>query len=194
MLSTILLALTLTQTPALAAPTDLVPLQEVIEKRAFILQTKLESSDSAEISSEVNKTANLVNLHPSLILAIIELESRYSKKSKSKKGCLGLTQVSKRTGRYMAQKLKMAEYDLTQIKDNILIGMSYLRELIDQFDGNIKTAITVYNKGIVQWINNPTHSRYANAVMKRYKHLKGVLKTENSKNFCFHVDKKKKSS
>jgi soluble lytic murein transglycosylase len=100
------------------------------------------------------------------------------KRVKSKKGCMGLIQVSRSTGRYMAEKLGIKNYNPFDVKHNVLVGIGYLRELLDQF-GDLKTAITVYNRGIVKWLDNPTPSGYSHGVVKRYNYLKKLIKKEN---------------
>jgi soluble lytic murein transglycosylase-like protein len=168
-----------------------IALQEVIEKRAFVLKTDLEPYDSEQIALTTLEVSKEFNLDISLILAIIELESRYEKRAKSKKGCLGLTQVSKRTGKYIANKFDIKTYSLTTIKDGILIGVAYLKELLIQFK-TLPAAITIYNKGIVQWLDNPKTSGYAKKVIKRAKYLKSLIRKENNEITCFNVDKERK--
>jgi soluble lytic murein transglycosylase-like protein len=152
------------------------PLQELIEKRAYLLQTKLEPLDSSQISiSTINVSKNL-NVNPFLILAVIEIESRYDKKAKSKKKCRGLTQVSQKTGKNIATKLGLTQYNLDDIKDNILIGVSFLKEIL-QSHPRLLTALTIYNRGLGNFKKNPKISNYAHAVVKRFRYLKSIYKT-----------------
>jgi soluble lytic murein transglycosylase-like protein len=174
-LQTLLIALVLSQ--------DAIPLQEVIEKRAFVLRTDLEKGDSAEIATVTAEVSKRFELDSALILALMEFESRYSKKAKSKKGCEGLTQVSRSTGRYISKKLQLNKYSLTSVKDSILIGIAYLKELIIQFK-DPKAAVTIYNKGIVKWLDKPKTSGYSKAIMKRYRYLAAHIKKEEKNNFC----------
>jgi soluble lytic murein transglycosylase-like protein len=158
----------------LIQPQDPDPVTEVVFKRAHLLQTSLAPQDPLDIVKAAQEAKGRYDVDLALVLAMIEIESRYSKRAKSKKGCLGLLQVSKSTGRYMAEKLGLDPRNLTEVRNNILVGMAYLKELLIQY-GDLKTAVTIYNKGIVNYLDNPTVSGYSRAVMRRYDYLKKVL-------------------
>lgn len=155
-------------------PADVAPLQELIEKRAFVLQTKLEPNDSFIIATEATKVGEQFKLSPVFILALIEIESRYNKRAKSKKGCQGLMQISRQTSKYLKEKFHITGDAFVDIKNNIFLGVAYLHELIEQH-GNIMQAVTIYNKGYGNWIKNPKISGYSFAVNKRYRYLKSLL-------------------
>jgi soluble lytic murein transglycosylase-like protein len=154
-------------------PANVVPLQELVEKRAYVLQTPLESTDSYEIAAAATDVGIKFKLSPAFIIALIEIESRYSKKAKSKKGCKGLVQISKRTGKYLIDKFGIVG-DIEEIKNNIYLGVAYLHELIEQH-GPLLKALTIYNKGYGNWVNNPEISGYAFAITKRYNYLKHLI-------------------
>ena len=160
------------------AQQDNLALVEVVHKRANTLQTLIAPQDPLDIVKAAEEASNKFNVDIALVFAIIEIESRYAKRAKSKKGCQGLTQVSKSTGKYMAEKLGIVKYDPLNIRHNILVGVGYLRELLDQFK-DLKPAITIYNRGIVNWLDNPVHSRYSHGVMKRYNYLRKLIKKED---------------
>lgn len=157
---------------------DNYALVEVVHKRAHTLQTLIAPQDPIDIVRAAEEASHKFEIDVALVFAIIEIESRYSKKAKSKKGCMGLTQVSKSTGKYMANKLGIVNYSPFNIKHNLLTGIGYLKELLDQYK-DLKKAITIYNKGIVNYLDNPTISRYAHGVVKRYRYLKSMIKKEN---------------
>jgi soluble lytic murein transglycosylase-like protein len=172
---TLLLSLTNGANRCLAPePADVTPLQELVEKRAFVLQTKLEPNDSFTIATAATEVGEQFKLSPVFILALIEIESRYNKKAKSKKGCQGLVQLSKQTSKYLIVKFHTTGDVFVDIRNNIFLGIAYLHELIEQ-QGNLLKAVTIYNKGYGNWVNNPHISGYALAVNKRYKYLKSLL-------------------
>lgn len=179
MLKALLLFTLLTSESNLCQAPDVAPIQELVDKRAHILQTKLESGDSYKIAMAATRP-EITN--PLLILALIEIESRYDKRGKSKKGCLGLTQLSRRTAKAVAQKLGIAVHDLYDIFDNILISSAFLDEIL-HFHRRLLDALTIYNKGIVNWLDNPTPSGYSFATVRRYRLLQKELSKENSL-FC----------
>lgn len=153
-------------------------LVEIVHKRAYTLQTLIAPEDPLDIVRAAEEVSNKFEIDIALVFAVIEIESRYSKRAKSKKGCMGLMQVSKSTGKYMAEKLDIINYNPFNIRHNLLVGIGYLKELIEQHK-DLKAAITVYNKGIVNWLDNPKNSRYSHGVVRRYKYLKSLIKKEN---------------
>jgi soluble lytic murein transglycosylase-like protein len=153
-------------------------MMELIEKRAFVLQTHLEPFDSEDIATAVMAAREEFRIDPALILAVIEIESRYEKKAKSKKGCKGLIQMSKWVGKSIAGRLNIENYNIFDIRTNIRMGGYFIRELLDSYK-DVRKALTVYNKGIVKWLDNPHVSGYSYSVAKRFHLLKGLMRREN---------------
>jgi len=154
---------------------NITPLQELVERRAFILQTKLEPLDSQQIALSAINAGYITKLDPLLIIAIIEIESRYDKRAKSSVGFKGLTQVSKIVANHIAERLKMVRYNLFDIDNNILFGSIFMADLIRQYSKLLK-ALTIYNKGIGNYLKNPGISNYAKAVYGRYRYLKKIYR------------------
>jgi len=161
---------------------DVVPLQELIAKRSYVLQTKLDSSDAKEMAIAATEVGREFGLSPVFVVALIEVESRYDKRAKSKKGCRGLIQLSKRTSKYLVEKFKIVGDPFYDIRNNIYLGIAYLAELIGE-QRNLLKALTIYNKGYGNWINDPTISRYTYTVTKRFRYLK-TLVTQDSEFGC----------
>lgn len=161
---------------------DLVPLIELIQKRAWVLQNPISREDAIELAWVVDETVTQYGLTPGLVLALVEFESRYVKKAKSHKKCKGLIQLSPGTARTAAQKLGMLVYDIYGITDNIRIGISYLVDLFME-NGNMVTALTIYNRGWIKFVQGgKKHSNYAKSVVKRSKYLDSQL--TKSKEYC----------
>jgi soluble lytic murein transglycosylase-like protein len=159
-------------------PAEVVKLQEFIQKRAFVLQTPIEPFDAGEIALNAISAGEEFKIEPLKILALIEIESRYDRRAKSKKKCLGLTQMAIATARGMAQMLGLVKYSLFTINDSIRLGAAFLKENIRP-GRPIEVSFDIYNRGIGNWLRNPTVSGYGQATKKRYSHLKSVYKKEN---------------
>jgi soluble lytic murein transglycosylase len=79
-------------------------------------------------------------------------------------------------GRYMSPKLafKLATYP----KTNIMLGVFYLKNLLDRFDGNYKLATVAYNMGPT-WVRRRLNAgaavghrnHYFNKVWRNYHRL-----------------------
>jgi soluble lytic murein transglycosylase-like protein len=116
------------------------------------------------------------SISAALILAVIEIESKYSTKAKSKKGCKGLLQLSKGTAKTMAQRLGKNKFDIFDIKTNVMLGVNYLNALLEE-NGTILKALTVYNRGYKGFVKHGKKiSGYALIVAKRSRTIGKLLK------------------
>jgi len=78
---------------------------------------------------------------PSLIKAIILAESGYNPKAVSKRGAKGLMQLMPGTAEALGVE------DSFNPEHNINGGVKYLKQLVTQFDGDVKLALAAYNAG-----------------------------------------------
>ncbi|MEI6125433.1 MAG: lytic transglycosylase domain-containing protein [Pseudomonadota bacterium] len=76
-----------------------------------------------------------------LVKAVIKAESDFDPQAVSKSGAQGLMQLMPAT----AQDLQVS--DSFDPRDNLDGGISYLRKLLDMFNGNLKLALAAYNAG-----------------------------------------------
>jgi soluble lytic murein transglycosylase-like protein len=100
-------------------PAETVQLQEFVQKRSFLLQNPVNSDDAAQIAVSAINAGDEYKIDPFIILALIEIESRYDSKAKSKKRCLGLTQMAANTAKGIAKGLGVLKYSLFTINDKI---------------------------------------------------------------------------
>jgi len=87
---------------------------------------------------------------PLLMLALIRQESLFNTNAISSANARGLTQVIPSTGRYIADKLGMANFqetDLFRPYLGVAFGAFYLDEQLRLFDGSAATALAAYNAG-----------------------------------------------
>lgn len=88
----------------------------------------------AEIAIEKRVPVHLVH-------AIIKAESNYNPNALSPKGALGLMQLMQATA------LRYGVIDRANPTENIRAGVSYLKDLLKMFNGDVKLAIAAYNAG-----------------------------------------------
>ena len=96
----------------------------------------LESTPYGEIIAAVSQTHGV---DPMLVRALIQVESNYEPKAKSRKGAMGLMQLMPSTAR---------EYKVRNPFDpkaNIEAGIKHLKGLIDRF--GVEMALAAYNAG-----------------------------------------------
>lgn len=100
---------------------------------------------------EIRRHAENNELDPFMVAAIIRVETNYQPSKQSKKGALGVMQIMPDTALWVLEKAKLPEVSLDRInhepETNIEIGTWYLKELSDQFNGNMIAVIAAYNAG-----------------------------------------------
>ena len=85
-----------------------------------------------------------------LALSLIRQESTFNTNTISSAGARGLMQLMPATARLVAHKLKIRPDDdrLTDDPDyNILLGTTFIREMIDSYGGSYLLAVAAYNAG-----------------------------------------------
>ena len=122
---------------------------------------------------------------PLLLLAVINVESRFEKEAMGQKqsgeysGAMGLMQLKFETALEMAEKLKIplaSEEDLFKPEINIPLGIYYLTRMVVQFEG-LPLGIMAYNQGpatVRKGLKGevPLSRKYYHLIMQSYFKLK----------------------
>ncbi|MGV6818818.1 MAG: transglycosylase SLT domain-containing protein [Thiotrichales bacterium] len=107
---------------------------------------------------EVMREARRQNLPPSLVYGVMRRESAFRETAVSPAGALGLMQVMPRTARAVGKTIGFKKLSTAQIKDannNIRLGSTYLRQVLDKYDNNEILATASYNAGpnrVKKWL------------------------------------------
>ncbi|MGB9637879.1 MAG: lytic transglycosylase domain-containing protein [bacterium] len=115
-----------------------------------------------EIMDAVEEASRKYGVDKELILAIIKQESNFDPKAVSYVGACGLMQLMPETAK------ELGVTDPFDIKQNIMGGTKYIRQLLDQFK-DIKLAIAAYNAGpgnVMKYNSIPPFSETQNYIAK----------------------------
>ena len=109
---------------------------------------------------EVFEYADYYGLERALVFSVIKVESGFNEDAKSHAGAVGLMQITEDTGAYIANKLGVENYNLTDVKTNINFGCYYIKYLFLRFK-DMNTALIAYNAGegnVSLWLMNNEYS------------------------------------
>jgi len=104
----------------------------------------------------ITQCCNEQKVSKSLVYAIVKAESNFNTKALSNKGAVGLMQLMPDTALFVAQKQNITNFDLTNPKDNLLLGICYIAYLQQKFNSQ-KDVVCAYNAGennVKQWLQN----------------------------------------
>ncbi len=95
----------------------------------------------ADIESLAAQIARKYAVEERLVLAVIEVESRYDSRAVSPRGAIGLMQLMPKTA------ARFAVGDPYDPSENIDGGVRYLKELLGRYSGQRRLALAAYNAG-----------------------------------------------
>ena len=100
-----------------------------------------DSQERLDLLTQVHQQASRVNLHPELVLAVIEIESHFDRYALSRAGAQGLMQVMP----FWKNELGRPEDNLTDTATNLRYGCHILRFYLDREDQHLSRALAAYN-------------------------------------------------
>jgi soluble lytic murein transglycosylase-like protein len=112
-------------------------------------RTGLTEYEVAELARTIVVEARRHELDPTLVLAVMRVESRYYNFAVSPVGAMGLMQVMPETGEEIAAQLDIPWRGPSMLFDpiaNVRLGVAYLKQLSERYD-SLPTALAAYNWG-----------------------------------------------
>jgi soluble lytic murein transglycosylase len=116
-----------------------------LERRSLALNTE----ELRRVLDAVDENARRFRVNPLMILAVIHVESRFDPYAISPAGAKGLMQLRPETAEAVAEEIGApwtSEEMLFDPEYNILLGTSYLKQLLDRF-GDLDAALAAFNSG-----------------------------------------------
>ncbi len=109
-------------------------------------------------SRHVEQYSRMHDVDPAIVYAVIREESRFQVGSVSSAAARGVMQLIPPTARQVARSLglgSVALHELYEPETNIALGVKYLSQLLNRFDGRMVFALASYNGGpsnVERWL------------------------------------------
>jgi soluble lytic murein transglycosylase-like protein len=98
-----------------------------------------------DLAERIYDRAVEAEVDPEIAFGLIRAESSFRNQATSVVGAVGLTQLMPRTAAWLEPGITR-----TQLRDpdtNLRIGLKYLKQLTDKYNGNVDLALVAYNRG-----------------------------------------------
>ena len=127
---------------------DALTQYRVAQLQSLVLAQHGAMGAASIVAESVVRQSERHALDPVLVLAVIQVESRFDPAAVSPRGAQGLMQVKKIVVDELVDegKLPAGRRDLKDPKVNVEVGVSYLAHLVEMF-GDLHTALAAYNWG-----------------------------------------------
>jgi hypothetical protein len=100
---------------------------------------------SRDLAEDIYDIAREEEIEPKLAFGLVKTESTFNERAVSPVGARGLTQVMPRTAAWLVPGTRTQ--DLYDRHTNLRLGFSYLNQMIDKYNGNVRLALLAYNRG-----------------------------------------------
>lgn len=130
-----------------AARGELELVRTQLERSNRVISYSTQYGINAGLASSIVDVAAAEGIDPELAFRLVKLESDFNVHATSPVGALGLTQVMPSTARFYQKSITAQK--LYDPNTNLRIGFRYLRGLVTEYHGDMKTALLVYNRGPV---------------------------------------------
>lgn len=98
-----------------------------------------------DLARRIHGAAARADLDPVIAFGLVSVESSFRRTVVSWAGAVGYTQVMPATARWMDPRVQ--HRDLFEPDVNLRVGFEYLAYLLDYYEGDVRLALTAYNRG-----------------------------------------------
>ncbi len=129
------------------------------------------SPKAAKYDTIIEEAAEKYGVDADFIRSIIQQESQFNHKAKSRVGAAGMMQLMPRTAKSLGVKNRLDP------RDNIMGGVKYIKQLLDKYEGNKEMALAAYNAGptaVNKYGKVPPFKetqKYVSTIMETYEQL-----------------------
>ncbi|MCW9013313.1 MAG: transglycosylase SLT domain-containing protein [Gammaproteobacteria bacterium] len=112
-----------------------------LEKRLADVRTRL------NLLRSIHREASRAQLPPELVIAVIDIESRFDRFAISRSGAQGLMQIMP----FWLHEIGHPDDNLMHVDTNLRMGCTILKYYLDMEKGNIRRALARYNGSLGSW-------------------------------------------
>ncbi|VAW59643.1 FIG016425: Soluble lytic murein transglycosylase and related regulatory proteins (some contain LysM/invasin domains) [hydrothermal vent metagenome] len=113
------------------------------------LRVRVEDSETRlRLLRSIHREASKANLPPELVIALIDIESRFDRFAISRSGAQGLMQIMP----FWLKEIGHRDDNLMDIDTNLRMGCTILRFYLDKEKGNLRRALARYNGSLGSWV------------------------------------------
>ncbi len=119
------------------------------------------------------------NLSEDHIFALMRQESMFREDAQSRSGALGLMQIMPKTGKWLASKMGINEYNLLHPQISIQLGAKFYSDLLKMYNYDFRWASIAYNGGpgnLKKWKKKYYHGDF--------NYFLEILPVSESRNYC----------
>lgn len=98
-----------------------------------------------DLATRIHDAAVEAGIDPVLGFGLVRVESSFKRTAVSWAGAVGYTQVMPATARWMDPRVRRS--DLFRPDVNLKLGFEYLSYLMEYYEGDVRLALTAYNRG-----------------------------------------------
>jgi len=141
----------------------------------------------------INKYSQKYGLEPSLVCAVINVESKFDENAVSERGASGLMQLMKPTADWLAQINNISDYNYNNIFNpelNINLGCFYLSKLMNQHNNDLILVLASYNAGsgnVNKWLYDSRYSINGNLINIPFMETKKYVKKVNTNKKVYEI-------
>lgn len=97
------------------------------------------------LADQIYRAAVAEGIEPRVAFGLVQTESSFRRTVISSAGAVGYTQLLPSTARWIAPGTTRSQ--LFDTKTNLRVGFKYLNYLLKKYNGNMRLALTAYNRG-----------------------------------------------
>jgi soluble lytic murein transglycosylase-like protein len=112
-----------------------------MDQRLARHRPKIPAADRIELLKQVHREATRAAISPELVLAVIDIESRFDRYAISSVGAQGLMQVMP----FWLREIGHPEDNLFELRTNLRMGCTILKYYLDRTNGDVRKALNRYN-------------------------------------------------